>query len=528
MKQKAVIYARYSSDNQREESIEGQVRVCKDYAARHNLTVSKVYADRALSGRTADRPEYQHLLKDAAKQKFNVVLVYKGDRISRDRYDKAFARKEFKKAGVQLISVTETIPEGAEGILLESLLDGLAEYYSANLAENTRRGMKENALKCKYNGSVVPYGYKIVEGYYKLKDSEVHAVKKIYDMYLSQESMASILTWLKSHGYKRNAKKDFSYTTLKSLIKNPIYKGTYKFSDVIIEDGVPAIISKEDWQEAQEMIEKRPKYNKRKSNEDSIYWLTGKAYCGKCYGAICGDAGTGRAGKVYRYYSCMNAKKKKCDMKSYRKDELESLVSDLILEIIQDQSVIEQIADSVMEAEQAWQEENKELQNVTDALAKAKRELENLIESIAQNGFNDIIGQAIKKREKEIETLERTREELDVRPIDISRDEIIYYLNTLSESEPLSEPLSDKKVAKILEAFLNAVIVTEKGLSICLNYRQNKELVAFTKESDQLTASLVRLTELWLPNYKYIRTIISTLFFVVYLPFIQTSEKSKS
>ena len=158
---KAVIYARYSSDRQREESIEGQLRVCEDYAKRNGMTILHVYADRALSGRSDQRPEFQMMIQAAATQAFDTVLVYKLNRFARNRYDSAKYKHKLKKYGVKVVSAMENIADDPSGILLESVIEGMAEYYSAELAENVMRGMTENALECKWPGGTVPLGYKL-------------------------------------------------------------------------------------------------------------------------------------------------------------------------------------------------------------------------------------------------------------------------------------------------------------------------------------------------------------------------------
>ena len=155
---KAVIYARYSSDNQREESIEGQIRKCTAYAEKNGITVLKHYIDRAYSAKTDDRPEFQHMIKDSEKGLFDLILVWKLDRFARNRYDSARYKNQLKKNGVKVVSATELISDKSEGVLLESILEGMAEYYSADLAEKVSRGLTENALKCKHNGGPAPLG----------------------------------------------------------------------------------------------------------------------------------------------------------------------------------------------------------------------------------------------------------------------------------------------------------------------------------------------------------------------------------
>ncbi len=155
---RAVIYARYSSDNQREESIEGQLRECLQYANFNEMEVVDNYIDRAFSAKTDNRPNFQKMIKDSAKGQFDVVIVWKLDRFARNRYDSAHYKNILKKNGVKVLSATEKISDDASGILLESMLEGYAEYYSAELAEKVKRGMTENALKGLWNGGQVPFG----------------------------------------------------------------------------------------------------------------------------------------------------------------------------------------------------------------------------------------------------------------------------------------------------------------------------------------------------------------------------------
>lgn len=160
---KAVIYARYSSDNQREASIEGQLRECMEYAAQNDITVIANYIDRALTATSDNRPDFQRMIKDSYKRCFDMVIVWKLDRFSRDRYDSAHYKHILKKNGVKVVSAKENIGDGLEGIILESMLEGMAEYYSAELSVKVKRGLKENALKAKVNGGQIPFGYYIDE-----------------------------------------------------------------------------------------------------------------------------------------------------------------------------------------------------------------------------------------------------------------------------------------------------------------------------------------------------------------------------
>ena len=200
---KAVIYARYSSDSQREESIEGQLRECTEYAERNGITILRSYIDRALSARTADRPEFQNMIKDSEQKLFDVVLIWKLDRFSRDRYDSAHYKRILKKNGVKVVSVKENISDGPEGIILESMLEGYAEYYSAELSEKIQRGQKENALKCKNNGGNTPLGYVVgTDGVLAVDPLTAPLVTEIFTRYDSGESISEITASLNGRGLK--------------------------------------------------------------------------------------------------------------------------------------------------------------------------------------------------------------------------------------------------------------------------------------------------------------------------------------
>ena len=146
----AVIYARYSCEKQTEQSIEGQLRICYDYAERNGITIVGTYIDRATTGTNDKREQFQQMLKDSANGIWTMVLVYKLDRFSRNKYETAMNKKTLRDNGVKLVSAMENIPDTPEGIILESLLEGMAEYYSAELSQKVLRGLNENRQKGLY------------------------------------------------------------------------------------------------------------------------------------------------------------------------------------------------------------------------------------------------------------------------------------------------------------------------------------------------------------------------------------------
>ena len=296
---KAVIYARYSSDSQREESIEGQIRECTDYAVKNGITIISSYIDRALSARTADRPEFQRLIADSEKRLFDAVLVWKLDRFSRDRYDSALYKHLLRKNGVKVISAKENISEGPEGIILEAMLEGYAEYYSAELSQKIRRGQQENALKCKSNGGIIPFGYRVdpKERTFVIDPEEAPIVKEIFSRYAAGEPMADIVASLNERGIKSHDGKDFRISVTGFMLKNRKYIGEYKYADVVVPGGMPAIISEELFERVQRrMVTNQIVSSKSKAVEE--YLLTTKIFCGNCGKMMAGESGDGGKNKI--------------------------------------------------------------------------------------------------------------------------------------------------------------------------------------------------------------------------------------
>ena len=323
----AVIYARYSSDSQREESIEGQIRECTAFAEKNGITILRHYIDRAFSARTDNRPEFQNMIKDSSKKLFDMIIVWKLDRFARDRYDSARYKNQLKKNGVKVVSATEVISEGSEGILLESILEGYAEYYSADLSEKVIRGMTENALKCKYNGGTLPLGYTIdSEQHFQIDPLTAPFVLEAYKRYAGGATMKEIVDYLNDHGVKNTRGNEMTFNSVQLLLKNRRYIGEFRFRDTVKPDGIPAIVPRELFDRVQEKIEKNRKAPARHKAEDD-YLLTTKLFCGYCGAYLHGESGTSKTNRVHHYYKCATSKKKprSCQLRTVRKDWIEEL-----------------------------------------------------------------------------------------------------------------------------------------------------------------------------------------------------------
>ena len=468
---KAVIYARYSCDNQREESIEGQLRECKEFAARKGYTLIDSYIDRAMSAKTDNRPEFQRMIKESAKGAFDAVIVWKLDRFARNRYDSAHYKAALRKNGVKVISATEVISEGAEGIILESVLEGYAEYYSAELSEKVIRGMTENALKCQYNGGTIAVGYKIDENkHYQIDELIAPFIREAFLMYVSGRQIKDIVTYLNDNGVRSSQNKPITKTTVTALLQNRKYVGEYRYRDVVVPDGVPAIISKELFALAQDRLEKN-RYAPSTYKADERYLLTSKLMCGDCGALMVGEGGTSGSGKVHHYYKCVTAKKKRgCHRKALRKNDIEELVMRKTVQSVFECNAMDSLVDHLME----WQaKENTVVPLLQRELEDVEKSLENMARAIEQG----IINPTTKRRMDEL-TAQKT--DLEVK---IAREEIQSQILTgdqvkfwLSKMVNLNLAEQDNK-QRIIDTFINSVYVYDDKVVINFNCREGSEVI---------------------------------------------------
>ncbi|MFI3254676.1 MAG: recombinase family protein [Eubacteriales bacterium] len=338
-----MIYARYSSNNQTEQSIEGQLNVCYDHAERLGYSVIAEYIDRATSGTTDNRPEFQRMINDSNKRQFEGVLVYQLDRFARNRYDSATNKQKLKKNGVKVLSARENITDDASGVLMESVLEGMAEYFSRELSQKVKRGLELSANKCQYTGGSVPLGYKIVDKMFCIDPDTMPIVFTIFEMYLNQNTMADIIRFLNQKQMKTSRGNEYNKNSIRKILTNRTYTGVYKYSDIEIPDGVPAIIDDETFEAVQVQMEKNRKAPARSKAIGDSYILTTKLFCGKCGAAMVGYSGVSHTSKQYCYYVCTNQKKRKCKKKSIRKDLVEPLVVDAVMKTL-DSKYLESIA----------------------------------------------------------------------------------------------------------------------------------------------------------------------------------------
>lgn len=411
--EKAVIYARYSSHNQTEQSIEGQLHDAYSFAERHGITIVNEYIDRALSGTKDNRPSFQKLMKDAERQEFTLVLVWKLDRFARNRYDAATYRTHLKRYGVRILSVMENIMDTPEGIILEGLLESLAEYYSANLAENIKRGIQESLRKGWFKGGPVAFGYNHIDHHLVPDPAAVPVVKEIYERYANGDMPQRIANDLNDRGVRNKRGKIFRADTIGKILDNRTYIGEYCCNGNVIEGCAEPIIERELFERAAVRRAQNRRAPAANRKPDVHYLLSGKLFCGECGMNMVGDNGTSKTGAMHFYYSCRGRKQRKndCKKKSVKKDEIEYIICKIVSDYIlnKKRETLEYLADSFMDV---YRLENNvsDIEELEAQLRQIEHDLDKLVDSLMHMPES-----ARPRIAQRMETLETQRIDIDAR-----------------------------------------------------------------------------------------------------------------
>lgn len=482
---KAAAYARFSSDNQREESIDAQLRAIREYCQKNEIQLVKIYTDEAKSATTDDRPGFLQMIKDSSLGLFNAVIVHKLDRFSRDRYDSAHYKRILMKNGVRLISVLEHLDDSPESIILESVLEGMAEYYSRNLAREVMKGMKETALQCKHTGGKPPLGYDVAKDKtYVINEHEAQAVRIIFEMYAAGKGYSEIIDRLNSEGYRTKTGRRFGKNSIHDILKNEKYRGVYIFNrserkidgkrnhhksksedEIIrIEGGMPRIIDDETWKAVQERMSK----NKKGANSaKEIYLLAGLIYCGKCGGAMTGTRKyAGRNKDLYVSYECSTRKRTKtCDMKAINKNYVENIVIEHLEKNVFSPEAIERLVKKISDyATSKYEEINRDIKLFTDQLAGVQTEINNIVNAIAAGMFHP----SMKEKMDELEakkaslTLKLEEAKLQAQMHAPSEEMIRKYL----QKDAVIRNKSPEEQKRIIQTYIKKIIVYDDKVDI--------------------------------------------------------------
>ena len=427
----AVIYARYSSSNQTEQSIEGQLRVCHQFAETEGILILDSYIDRAMTGTNDNRADFQRMIKDSAKREWDYVIVYKLDRFSRDKYATAVYKKALKDNGVKLLSATERIPDTPEGIIVESLIEGMGQFYSEELSQKVRRGMNESRQKGQFTGGFLIYGYKIEEKKVVVDHEKAEVVRYIFEQYSLGVYVKDIIDVLTERGiYNRG--KPFARNTVYNILKNEKYSGIYRYKDQVFENIYPAIVPMDIFERVRAKMNAN-KYGKRST--DVVYLLRQKIRCGYCGQPISAETGTSETGVVRRYYKCYSRKSRKgCKKSMIRKEYLENLVLDTVINELSKPKTLEFIVKELLAEQERFIKEHSMLNMLLRELRQVETSLENIVAAIERGVVTNTTTKRLKELEERQEDLnrqiliERTRNVFRVSEADIRA----YYKSALA------------------------------------------------------------------------------------------------
>ena len=477
----AVIYARYSSNSQTEQSIEGQLRVCQQYAQQNDLLIVDTYIDRAMTGTNDNRVAFQKMLADSKKKQFNYVIVYKLDRFARNKFEAINNKQKLKENGVRILSAMENIPDTPEGSLMESLLEGFNQYFSEELRQKVNRGLKESWLKGNATGGNGLFGYDIIDKKYVVNAYETQIIQEIFTKYAQGYKAVAIAEELKMRGAKRKNGKLIDIKYVYYILHNERYTGKVEHHGVIYDKIFPQIISDELWL-AVNAINEENKIAPSRKKEIFDYILSGKLVCGDCKRRMSGESGTSRTGDIHYYYLCTSRRKKKlpCTTKAVTKQYLEDLVIHATSVLLNSDENIRLVAENIYKTHEKETNDSTVLKLLLKQRQDVQKKTDNIIKAIEQG----IITEQTKTRLKELE------QELLQIDFDIDREKQRTY--TFLTVENIIEFLQSKvfadtdniKVRKlIVNTFIREIIYCPDKLIITYNFTDNVNTVKITPEN---------------------------------------------
>lgn len=494
LNKKAVLYARYSSDLQTETSIEAQTNAIQKYCDDNGIKLIGEYIDRAKSGTTtAKRTEFNRMIEDSKKREFDYVIVHKLDRFARDRYDSAIAKHELRKNRVSVLSVTEHIDDSPESKILEALLEAIAEYYSRNLGREVLKGFLVRARKSLHTGGIPPLGYNVdtVTNMLVINEQEAVIVRDIFERYVKGQSYVQIIRYLNSKGYRTKLGNEFNKNSLHDLIRNKKYAGYFMYNVydgkhnrhlrkpddeiVCIKGGVPAIISEEIFNKAEDMMMSR-KHAPGANSAKVPYLLSGLVRCGECGAIMTGNRKTSGKGVVTRTYRCEHKVSVDCHNKEVRTDRLEEFVLRQLEKYIFREENIPKILEELNKQKLSQNSSvSDEVAIIEKRIKEVIRQRDNIVSAIASGcnlidfkGKLDILRQDEELLNERKATLQAVNEVASVISEKELRDTITKFSKAIRERDTIECKRFIKRFIKEVRVYENRVEVTLRVTSSSL------------------------------------------------------------
>ena len=398
------LYARVSSDRQDVDlSISSQLRALREHAEKHGYRVVREYVEEAESGRTADRPQFQRMIGEArrATAPFQAVLVWKYSRFARNREDAIVFKSLLKKHGVRVVSITEPSEDTPTGHLLEAIIESIDEFYSANLAQEVLRGMREAASRGFYLPSRAPYGYrrkKVLDGGKERTTLEpdpatAPVVARMFRSVEQGAGLKEVCRGLSDQGIPSPRGKSWTKTTAWGILTNEAYTGTlvwgktskggHKLEPIRVEAAWQPIVDQPVFSRVQSLLRERAPAMMNPRRVSSSYLLSGLVKCGTCGRSLTGQKA--KSGK-FAYYVCgtlLKQGKGTCDAPYLNARRLEGLVVDKIKENVLTEEKLTELVMLVNEELDAAAHEDKDRTKVLESeLVDIQRRLDRLYDAL--------------------------------------------------------------------------------------------------------------------------------------------------
>ena len=492
---KAVIYARYSSSSQNEQSIDTQIDICKQFAKDKKLVIIREYVDKGISGTSANRPAFRQMIADSYEGHFQYVIVYKLDRFARDEYDDIRFERLLNDNGVKRLSATEVIPEDYfSGALIKAVTRLNNENYSRLLSQRVTAGLSKNVEKGLMVGGSVTWGYKLVDKKYEIDEDTAFYVRMIFNLFNEGFTTKSICDALYEKGVTNSNDKKFQHQHISKILHNKRYIGVFKYKNQEYPGFLPSIVDDDTFNKAQNKLGKNAtKKGRIRNNTD--YYLSGKLYCGYCKSKMTGYSGTGRHGQKFHYYRCPN---KSCEKENERKDILENLVVDIVVEqVLNSDKLDDWIRNSIKIYYKSFEDKDKEISMIKNNIFGVKKKIDNVVNALTNIGYSEPLHEQLSSLEKQKQSLETDlaiKESNIPRPIStvMMKKMFLHYKKNSKEPEAI-KAIIDLLVHKVIKYNdrvqvifnLSNEFMVEKGVSLT-----SPHLHQLAKSSYELTMSI--------------------------------------
>ena len=478
MNNNCVIYARFSSHGQNEQSIESQIRTCKEFADSKGYNVIGIYSDKAKTGTNDKRPDFQRMMKDAQSGTFGYIIVYMMDRFSRSRKDSIMYKEMLKeKFGIKVLSALEPISDDEGGEFYEMFLEWNAEKYSKRLSKRIRDGIDTSVRNGTYCGGRLIYGYKLIDTEktgkkgiihkVEINDEEAEVVRFIFENYANGVPKKKIAETLNDKGHRLNGKK-FTFRMFKHWLVNEKYTGEFTFGGRVCTNVYPQIIDKALFKKVQDKLSEKRYVSGGENTAKVPYLLTGKLYCGHCGTKMIADGGTSKKGVKYYYYACKKIKAGECNKHRERKDVLEQTVVSFMFGFLSDKDNMDTIANDVIAYYDKRTDESN-LKSINAKIAAIQADVERLTDSYV-TVQSTLLRNSIEKKMADYEVLlndlytQKVKLEME-RGYKLTKEDILDFVKGILKTDN-----TDKDFQKrIIDVLVKKVIVYDGHVAVFFN-----------------------------------------------------------